>query len=147
MVRKRSNNMLLAGATFAFAMLILLILSPGCSKEGGCITSTGPVIFEDRSDLGDFDSISLNDNVNLILTQGTKNIVQVEAGQNIIGGITTEVINRTLIINNKNICNWLRRYDSPLNVYVTIKNLAKITYNSSGDIRSTNQLTPTSLKV
>lgn len=109
-----------------------------CSKEGGkCLSNTGPIITQERS-ITDFDSISVNDYVNLILTQDTMNRVSVEAGQNIINGISTEVIDRKLFIYNNNECNWLRSYNKPINVYVNVKNLMKVSYNSSGDVTSSN---------
>jgi len=111
-----------------------------CQKEGGsCFTNTGKIIRQDRQ-LSDFDSISLNDYVNLILTQDTMNLVSVEAGQNIVDGITTTVIDRQLVIHNRNECNWLRSYTKPINVYVTVKNLWKVNYNSSGNLTTTNAI-------
>jgi hypothetical protein len=99
MGKKHIDNMLKTWATLTVVILALLGFTTGCSKEGGCINSTGPVISEDRTLLiSEFDTISLNDYVNLVLTQGPVDSVRVEAGRNIIKGITTEVINRTLII-------------------------------------------------
>ncbi len=123
--------------------LAFLGLTAGCSKEGGCLTNTGPVISEERTFESDFDTITVNDYINVILTQDTRNSVWVESGRNIISGITTEVINRNLIIHNRNTCNWLRSYDSShFNVHISTKNLRQIYYNSSGDIRSTNTISP-----
>jgi hypothetical protein len=94
-----------------------------------------------------FDSIDLADNVNLILTQDTVDKVTVEAGSNIISGITTVIQNRQLVIRNLNTCNWLRSYDKPINAYVSVKKLWKIYYNASGDVSSTNTLAGDSVKV
>jgi len=111
-----------------------------CSKDGGsCLTNTGPVIIQERF-ISDFDSISINDYVNLILTQDTINRVSVEAGEKIINGISTQVIDRELFIYNKNECNWLRSYNKPINVYLSVKNLMKVYYNSSGNITTTNAI-------
>jgi len=122
------------------SMVAFLLFLLSCKKDGGaCITNTGKVIIQERF-VGDFDSISMNDNVNLILTQDTVNQVKVEGGQNIIQGITTKVTNHLLIIHNQNTCNWLRSYHSPLNVYVSVKNLWKVIYNSSGNLTSSNAI-------
>ncbi len=123
-----------------FSLLLMMLFIPACNKNGGeCISNTGKIITQERQ-VGDFDSISMNDNVNLILTQDTLNRVKVEAGENIIQGITTHVTDHLLVIHNQNTCNWLRSYHSPLNVYVSIKNLWKVIYNSSGNLTSTNAI-------
>jgi hypothetical protein len=112
-----------------------------CKKDGtNCLSSTGPVIRQERG-VGGFDSIAVYNYVNLVLTQDSVNRVEVEAGQNILDGITTDVQNNTLILDNINRCNWLRSYASPVNVYVSVKNLSKIHYESSGNITSTNTIT------
>lgn len=118
----------------------------GCNKSGDCFTNTGAIIKEERR-VGDFDSIDVRDYVNLFLTQDSVNKVVVEAGQNIISGITTEVISRQLYIDNTLKCNWLRSYSKPINVYISVKNLQKIYYLSSGNITSTNILKSGLLKL
>ncbi len=122
-----------------YLLPIGLIGLSGCNKSGDCFTNTGPIIKEERR-VGDFDSINVQDYVNLILSQDSINKVVVEAGQNIISGITTEVINNQLFIDNTLKCNWLRSYSKPINVYISVKNLMKIYYLSSGNITSTNIL-------
>jgi hypothetical protein len=126
--------------TFPFLFLIVIFGWAGCEKSGvNCITSNGKTIRQERI-LEDFDSIDVRDYVNLIITQDSVNKVTVESGQNIISGITTEVIDRQLIIKNLNKCNWLRSYDVPVNVFVSVKNLMKIYYLSSGNVSTTNTL-------
>src|SRR5512138_915177 len=92
-----------------------MLCSAGCSKSGAdCFTSAGEVTLEERI-LPDFDSLVLNDNVNLILTYDSMPIqtVAVEAGKNLLRGITTEVSNGELIIHNLNVCNWVRSFNKP----------------------------------
>src|SRR5512133_1312690 len=125
----------------------IAVLSAGCDKSGtNCFNSSGPVIRQERI-LPAFDSIEMLDNVNVILTYDTSSSVVVEAGKNIIDGITTEVVNRNLVIGNSNICNWTRSYDKPINVYVSMNYLWKVYYNSAGDLSTTNTLPFDSLKV
>ncbi len=135
---------------FCWITLLTLILCLGvmsCSKDGGsCLTNTGPVITLERI-TSDFDTINVNEYVNVILTQDTINRVRVEAGKNIINGISTEVTDRTLFVHNNNQCNWLRSYNSPINVYLSVRNLRKIYYNSSGNITTTNPITTPTLWV
>ena len=124
-------------------LTILLIFSgfAGCQKSGtNCLTSAGSVIMEQRV-VSDFDSIDVGDYVNLFLTQDSVNRVMVESGKNIIDGITTENNDHLLVIRNTNTCNWLRSYNVPVNVHISVKNLRKIYYEASGNINSTNTIT------
>ena len=130
---------------FLTLLLPFLFWFSSCSKDGNCLTNTGPVIMQHR-DVADFDTIAMYDYVNVILTQDSLNQVTVETGQNIISGISTEVMNRILIIRNNNVCNWLRSYNKPINVYVHVKNLRSIYYKSSGDVTTTNTIITPLLK-
>ena len=128
--------------TLRLILYLLPVIIPGiisCSKSSDCFTSTGKVIRQTRN-IPDFDSIVAEQNVDIILTQDTLNSVVVEAGEKIINGITTTFQNGHLIITNTNTCNWVRSYDSPLNVYLHMKNLKNIWYLSAGNITSTNTM-------
>jgi hypothetical protein len=126
--------------THSIAMVILLWLISGCAKDGGvCVSTTGQITQQKRN-LPYFNQIDLRDNVSLIISNDTGNQVLVEAGQNIIDGVKTEVADGQLIISNNNTCNWLRDYNKPLNVYISGNKIWKITYNSSGDIVSNGTL-------
>lgn len=146
MVRKQSNDKMKTLKALFYLLPIALIGLSGCNKSGDCFTNTGAVIKEERR-VGDFDSIDVRNYVNLILSQDSINKVVVEAGQNIISGITTEVINNQLFIDNTLKCNWLRSYSKPTNVYISVKNLKKIYYLSSGNVTSTNILKSDVLKL
>lgn len=124
-----------------------LLFMTGCGKNGGvCLSDTGTIIRQQRN-ITEFDTIILRNNLNLILTQDTFCRVEVEAGKNITGGIITKVVDRQLFLSNENTCNWLRSYSKPLNVHVTVKGLAKLYYNGSGDVTSTNTLSHWLLKL
>jgi hypothetical protein len=128
---------------FLHILTVILIFTTfaGCQKSGtNCITSAGNVIKEKRL-VSDFDSINVGDYVNLIITQDSVNSVTVESGKNIIDGITTEINDHLLVIRNKNTCNWLRSYNVPVNVYISVINLRKVYYEASGNISSTNTIT------
>jgi hypothetical protein len=100
-----------------------------------------------RRQLPDFDSIVMYDNVSVILTQDSMCGVTVEAGKNIIGGITTEITDGVLILRNHNKCNWTRSYETPIIAHLSVKNLRGLYYNSSGNVSSTNALTSPRLNV
>jgi hypothetical protein len=124
----------------------MLILS-ACNKENGvCFSSTGPTVFQERFVAG-FDSIIITDHVNVIILQDSIDRVIVESGQNILSGIITTVTGRELHIGNANQCNWLRSYSKPINVWLHVRNLMKIHYESSGNISSPDTLRFQSLKI
>ena len=128
-----------------FILLSCFVVFTGCEKSGtNCMTNAGPVVREVR-EISDFDSIEMRDYVNLILIQDSVIKVEVETGKHLLSGIETRVTEHQLVIRNNNICNWLRSYATPVNVYVTVKNLKKIYYNSSGNITTANPITSKNL--
>jgi len=145
-----AGRLLNKGITHNLIILIAAMagccMMSACSKSGKCFSNSGSIIRQERP-VSPFDSIDLADNVNLILTQDSVEKVTVEAGSNIISGITTEIIDHQLFIRNLNTCNWLRSYDKPLNVYVSVRKLWKIYYNAAGNVSSTNTLKGDSIRV
>jgi hypothetical protein len=101
-----------------------------------CFKSTGALVLEERS-LMEFDSIRLEDNVNVILIQDTLNKVIVEAGENLLPKIKTDVSNRLLVLKNENDCNWVRKLNIPVNAYVHFKDISILT--NLGVANITNQ--------
>ncbi len=124
-------------------LLCLLIISflLSCEKTdpGDCFKSTGKIIMENRP-AADISYISLENNVNLILTQDSTPEIIVEAGENLLKDIKTELQNNLLYIRNENRCNWVRSYDKEINVYVSVQSLDSIDYQGSGDIYCTNTI-------
>jgi putative autotransporter adhesin-like protein len=108
-------------------------------EPGRCFKSIGDVAVEDRLLTG-FNRIEVEDKINIILTQDTVESVEVEAGSNLIPHILTRVDTGTLFISDDNTCNWLRSYDTELNVLVSVKDLREIKFTASGNITSTNSL-------
>lgn len=120
-------------------LLICVIFS--CKKENlcDCVKSTGDIKAETRSVVG-FDSIYVTTNVNVILTTDSISEVKVEAGENLLSLIKTEVRGKTLYISNNNKCNFMRSYDIPMNVYIRKSDFKGIQSYGSGFISSTNTI-------
>ena len=119
-------------------LIIGLILFNSCKKGvvRDCFKSTGKLTDELRS-IENFSSILLKDNVNLILCKSENNSIRVTAGSNLISGIITEVDENGLLeISNENECNWVRSYESPINVYLNYVDIDSIEYRSIGDIKT-----------
>lgn len=147
MVKELSDNWFKAVNYLLGCAIMGVVLLNGCAKDGGnCASSSGEIARQVRN-VSAFNQIELNNNVNLILTTDTNGPLVVEAGKNLLGGITTNVQERTLFISNNNKCNWLRDYSKPVNIYISVQSLWKIRYNSIGTISTTGALKLDSLSV
>ncbi len=125
------NFSVLILTTFLFSIL-------SCNKEGVCVRQTGEIVTETRP-VQDFHFIDVYDNINLILTQDSvMHQIRVEAGENLINGIKTEIDSGRLVLSNENTCNWLRSFEVPVNVYLTFTRLDTILFQAAGNITCTN---------
>src|SRR6266498_3690513 len=79
----------------------------GACGKGICIQGTGDITTETRT-VAPFTEINLYNRVNVILTQDTMNLVQVETGRHLLSGIETSVSDNGLTIADNNTCNWAR---------------------------------------
>lgn len=127
-------------------MIVLLFNS--CKKENACdcIKRTGPIVTQKR-EISGFDKIIVYDNIHVFITQYPSFEVTVEAGKNLRGLITTEVSDGTLVIKNKNRCNWTRSYKEPINVYIKMPVIKYITSDGTGTIKSLNTITTNTFDV
>jgi hypothetical protein len=112
-----------------------------CKKENmcDCFKGTGANTREERT-AGDFTEIVSHQDVNVILTPGTENKITVEAGENLVPLIETSIVDGALLLRNNNRCNWVRSFKNVINVYVTVKDLQKISVRGSGSFTSTDTL-------
>ena len=126
---------------FNIALLILTVaVLSDCKKEEGiCVGSTGKVIIQERPAAA-FHHVEVYDNINLFLAQDTNyNQIKVEAGENLIDGITTEIDHGRLKIRNQNSCNWLRSFNIPVNVYIKFRQIDTLITHAAGNITGTNK--------
>lgn len=120
---------------------IIFVLFPflfsSCAKENSfdCFKSTGKQVQEERY-TEKFDGIDISDNINVYLSSSTKHSVVVEAGENIIENIMTEVKSGTLYLKNNNKCNWVRDYDRKINVYISNDQINNISYRGFGEVKT-----------
>ncbi len=122
--------------------MFLLIVNTSCKKDQmlDCFKSTGPIESEDRTVTENFNVIEVNNNINLILTDDTVASIKVEAGNNLLSEITTDIADGKLTLKNNNKCNWVRKFNVPINVYVHAHPIDKILGYNTGDITSTNAI-------
>jgi hypothetical protein len=104
-----------------------------------CLKSTGDIATETRS-INGFNKISVEDNINLFITEDSIFSLTVEAGSNLISLIKTDVTDSCLYLKNNNRCNWVRNFKDKVNVYLTCRKINGITYKGSGNITATDTL-------
>jgi hypothetical protein len=133
-------------AVFLSAMSLVLV---SCEKDGAASLTfrTGDIVTINRSVDENFTRIYLNDNVNLILTQSPTYSIRLEGGENILGGIKTDIADNTLTIRNTNTFNWLRSYDKEITAYVTMPHLLILDYEATSKVYSTDTICEDSLAV
>ena len=124
----------------SFTVLVVVCLAVSCDKDNKCLKTSGNTITEERLINQPFESIELNNKINLIITQDSITSLKVEAGSNLMPMIYTDIKDNQLIIKSDNKCSFLRSYNKPINVYLSTPNLKKISYKGNGDITSTNAL-------
>ena len=129
-----------------FAFLIMMLGFNSCKKSDptDCFKSTGADVTQERP-ATTFDKIILNDNVNLVLTQGEDYSISVRGGKNVLKKVRTDIDDRVLKIENRNSCNWMRNFNREITVYANFKTIQEIEYRGSGDIACTNTIVQDSL--
>jgi hypothetical protein len=127
--------------------LFFLMAIQGCDKEGVCVKSTGKIVTENRIALP-YNYIEVYDNINLFLVQDTAlSEIKVEAGENLIAGIITDIDSGRLVLRNANSCNWLRSFEVPVNVYLKFTRLDTIIFQAAGNITCLNAWTNDSVYI
>ncbi len=119
-----------------FWTIICLFVFNSCSKEKtfDCVKSTGEIKKENRY-FDNFSSLSVEDNINVILVQSLPGMIILEAGDNLLPKLKCKQEGRKLTIKNDNTCNWVRSYDKPINLYVGVDQVKEISQLGYGTIR------------
>jgi Protein of unknown function (DUF2807). len=116
---------------------LLLCTFTQCKKLG--LQSPGLIIINERSTQS-FTKICLFDNINLELTQGTIEKIQIEAGENIQSMITVDFVGDSVILKNK-ARSLITNPDQKIIARISVKKLNSISYQGSGNIICTNTIT------
>lgn len=110
-------------------MALFFVVVSSSAKVG----SSSDVKKENRN-VGDFNEICLSISADLYLTQGSKNEVIIEADEDILEKIKTEVNGGELEIKFERWYNY--RGTKSIKIYVTVKDIQKLLLTGSGDIVS-----------
>jgi hypothetical protein len=127
----------------------MIISGVSCSKSPvlDCFKSTGKITQTERI-VSDFHTIVLRDNIDLQLRQSDQNKLVLEAGNNLMSKIYTDVSNSGVLeIKNENRCNWVRSYDKPITVYLDFVKLDTLVYRSVGNVTNEDTIRADTLVV
>jgi hypothetical protein len=120
--------------------LAIMLFHLSCGKDSSCLKNTGKIINEYRTISAEVNEISLKNNIDLIITQSNDVSLKVEGGENLLPYINTEISGNKLKISSDNKCSFLRDYDIPITVYLSIPNITKLFYTGHGTVTSANTL-------
>lgn len=122
---------------------ILVLTSASCIRLTG-LRGSGNVVTEERKAIG-FDKVAISTGINLYLEQGSKEYLKIEAEDNIIRNITTEVNGGKLVVKFRNLLVGVSARE-PINVYLTVINLKELDA-SSGTSISSKEINTDTLKI
>ncbi|AOW21833.1 head GIN domain-containing protein [Urechidicola croceus] len=119
-------------ATTKFAILLLVLFTTtSCFFDGFGIQGNRNVVSEDRKITSDFNEIKVSQGIQVFLTQGNDTDISVEADENIIDLLITEVDGDVLkIYFEKNVSRAKAR-----NVYLTANKLNRIKTSSGSHVK------------
>ncbi len=131
---------------FMFAMTLIFFILSGIGNMSmmhfdnfkwsdiNCVSASGDVISETRTFTTEFTDIDTSRTVNVYLTQGAQESIKVEAQENLIDLVKTEIINGKLkVYLSSCITN-----SEPINVYITTDKISSLTATSAGHIKGNN---------
>ncbi len=119
--------------TIFFTMMFATLLLTACLGGRG----SGDLITEER-EVSDFDRVELAGEGELTITQGESESLTIEAEDNVIPNITSEVRNGTLVI-GMNTRFWNHVVPTkPIKFDLTIKDLTDLSLSGSGEAKSSN---------
>ena len=122
-----------------YILVFGLIIACDSEDAGDCFQKAGSIIQKEMT-LNSFDKILVNRDVELIIKEGITQSVIVETGKNLINDVIVEVVDGRLILNDNNMCNYVRDYGIT-KVFVTSPNITEIRSSTQYDISSDGVLT------
>ncbi len=115
--------------------LLIVLMLAGCAENAPeCLRASGDRVRE-TVDVAQFTAITVFDDIELVLTQGSPQRVEIETGANLRPDIYAEVQDGTLRLRNENGCNLFREYGLTT-VYVTTPELRTLRSSTGLPIRS-----------
>ncbi|MGI9546270.1 MAG: head GIN domain-containing protein [Flavobacteriaceae bacterium] len=136
---KENINRALRYILILFGVLNMLGIS-SCNGENvpDCFRNEGTIVREQVTVAG-FDRITVFENIELIIIQGTEQKVEIETGEFLRKDVSANVEDGRLILRNKASCNFFREYGNT-RIFVTTPDLREIRSSTGFPIRSNGLL-------
>ncbi len=143
---KKQKSIVILFFTFVLSMML-----DACTKEenGGCITSTGKIVYEERSLLASPDTLIIEGEMDVYITMDRKPRLYFQSGENLLAGVVSTLIGKKLTLEDFNTCDFLRNMGVRTKVFLTVtpQSFLFIEFESSGVISSTNTLSLDSIRI
>jgi len=122
-------------------ILLISIFLCSCQRGDDCFTNKGANGSISRK-LEVFDKISVENRINLIITQDSAKAgeVVISGPENLLEEITTDVSDGWLKIKNMNTCNFVRSYDYELTINVFLKELRLLNIDGIASVKTEDTL-------
>lgn len=105
-------------------LLLLVLLSCNGDNVPDCFQNAGDTV-RLTVDVPEFSTITVFENLNLVLKQGEEQLVEIETGEFLQNDVSAEVKDNRLTVRNENSCNYVRKYGLTT-IYVTSPNITEI---------------------
>jgi hypothetical protein len=116
----------LAGLRGLAALLagVLALAACAADQDADCLKGNGPVVTERRAVDRRLRTVTVYDNVDVIIVPDTTTFAEVRAGENMQRYLefSTPSGPQQLVIKNTSRCNWVRSYDTPREVRLHVAN-------------------------
>lgn len=132
---------------WVFLVLVnsLFILSCNSEKAPDCFQNAGDIV-RVQVEVPQFTTITVFENLNLVLKQGDAQQIEIETGEFLLNEVTAKVEENRLILRNENNCNYVRDYGLTI-IYVTSPNISEIRSSTGLLISSDGVLNYPNLKL
>jgi len=146
MIKYRWRNSFRVASRWGILMLVPFLLW-NCNSENApdCFQNAGDISRE-IVEVPNFTTITVYENVQLTLRQGSPLKVEVETGEYLRSEVEVEVVDERLLLRDTNDCNFTRKYGLT-KVYVTAPNIIEIRSSTGLDILSDGVLAYPSLNL
>ncbi len=116
-----------------YIFIIATIVSCKPENRKDCFKGYGKEITVSR-DLNSFNIIVLNDNIDYEVIQSPNFKVEITCGENLISNIETAVTSNSLIIENKNKCNFVRGYKKHAKITIYVPYIKTLFHSGVGQV-------------
>jgi hypothetical protein len=125
----------------------LLFLLAGCNDGlNECFSGPGQITTK-RIGLYEFRNLKVNDNIDLVLENGSDFSAVVTGGENVIPMLEFSIVSNTLHISNNSTCPMFKKPWDNINVLLTVPTLDTLMINSYGSVSCDRPFTSTAMVI